>query len=167
MWWYNDIMNDDTTIRSSEEFRMSLWSDRAGTLGTGKLVTLQIFPISAALNNKFNWICWDLRLSPNSGFHQPSQWILSHFIFLRFFLEVTWWLRDGLETKLSLETSLFFLDLLGHTSYSVFWTTKSIMGCFLMQKLAIKYHSRCNFHNFMKTQLMGNSTWSGHLWLRW
>ena len=47
-------MNDDTTIRSSEEFRMSLWSDRAGTLGTGKLVTLQMLPISVAINKKSN-----------------------------------------------------------------------------------------------------------------
>ena len=36
MWWHKDMMI--RWIRSSEEFRMSLWSERAGTLGTGKLI---------------------------------------------------------------------------------------------------------------------------------
>ena len=41
-WWlYCNVMMvlclyDDTTTRSSEEFRMSLWSERAGSSGTGR-----------------------------------------------------------------------------------------------------------------------------------
>ena len=104
-----------STIRSSEEFRMSLWSERGETSGTG-----------------------------------------SNFIFLRLFLKVTWWLRDGFETKLSLETSLFFLDLLGQTSYSVFSTTKSIMGCFLCKSWQWNFIANAFFLQFHKIEFVNN-----------